>query len=97
MPLPALKSRNALWLTRPGERLEVPCADPMAAIDILNLLNKTGDPLENTKHDDGRTIFLIEKANAVARWVELTIEALVFEPCNGSPRSPCGSSLTGKT
>ncbi|TJV47644.1 MAG: response regulator SirA, partial [Mesorhizobium sp.] len=32
-PLPALKTRKALSGISPGERLEVRCTDPLAAID----------------------------------------------------------------
>ena len=41
-PLPALKTRKALKAIKPGERLEVHCTDPLAVIDIPNLLNETG-------------------------------------------------------
>ncbi len=64
-PLPALKTRKALSGIRPGERLEVRCTDPLAAIDIPNLVNETGDRLEATERDGDHIIFLIEKAEAV--------------------------------
>jgi tRNA 2-thiouridine synthesizing protein A len=63
-PLPALKTRKALKGIRPGERLEVHCTDPMAVIDIPNLLNEIGDSLEATERDGDRIVFLIEKAKA---------------------------------
>lgn len=61
-PLPALKTRKALKGIMPGGRLEVSCTDPMAAIDIPNLLNETGDRLEKTDRDGNTIVFLIEKA-----------------------------------
>ena len=64
-PLPALKTRKALRGIRPGERLEVRCTDPLASIDIPNLINDTGDRLEATERDCDHIIFVIEKAEAV--------------------------------
>lgn len=61
-PLPALKTRKALKSLMPGERLEVHCTDPLAVIDIPNLLNQIGDRLESTQRDGDHTVFLIEKA-----------------------------------
>ena len=60
-PLPALKTRKALKSLRPGERLEVQCTDPLAVIDIPNLLNEIGDSLESTQRDGDRIVFVIEK------------------------------------
>lgn len=66
-PLPALKTRKALGTIQPGDRLEVHCTDPLAAIDIPNLIGETGDRIENTARDGDRIIFLIERrAAAVA-------------------------------
>ena len=64
-PLPELKTRKALRGISPGERLEVRCTDPLASIDIPNLINETGDRLEATERDGDHIIFLIEKAEAV--------------------------------
>ena len=64
-PLPALKTRKALKAIKPGERLEVHCTDPLAVIDIPNLLNETGDSLEATERDGNRMVFRIQKAQAV--------------------------------
>lgn len=63
-PLPALKTRKALKSMRPGERLEVECTDPLAVIDIPNLLNEMGDSLESTQRDGDRIVFVIEKMQA---------------------------------
>ena len=61
-PLPALKTRKALKGISPGDRLEVRCTDPLAAIDIPNLINETGDRLEATERDGNHIVFVIEKA-----------------------------------
>lgn len=60
-PLPALKTRKALGAVEPGERLEVCCTDPLASIDIPNLVRETGDRIENTTREGDRIIFLIER------------------------------------
>lgn len=61
-PLPALKTRKALKSLAPGDRMEVHCTDPMAVIDIPNLIRETGDRIEITARDETRIVFLIEKA-----------------------------------
>lgn len=61
-PLPALKTRKALKGLSPGDRMEVHCTDPMAVIDIPNLIRETGDRIEITARDETRIVFLIEKA-----------------------------------
>ncbi|CCD88695.1 conserved protein of unknown function [Bradyrhizobium sp. ORS 285] len=63
-PLPALKTRKALQSLRPGERLEVCCTDPLAAIDIPNLIRETGDRVEIVDRSDRAILFLIEKSAA---------------------------------
>lgn len=60
-PLPALKTRKALFHLVQGDELVVECTDPLAAIDIPNLLRETGDMLINiTELTDG-IIFQIRK------------------------------------
>lgn len=61
-PLPALKTRKALRGLALGERIEVVCTDPLASIDIPNLLSETGDLLVATERQAGRIVFVIEKA-----------------------------------
>jgi len=41
----------------------VECTDPLAAIDIPNLVRETGDILEENVHRDGVLIFRIRKQN----------------------------------
>jgi tRNA 2-thiouridine synthesizing protein A len=61
-PLPALKTRKALSRTAAGAVLVVTCTDPMAAIDIPNLVRETGDALEGQDKSDGILVFRIRKA-----------------------------------
>ncbi len=60
-PLPALKTEKTLAALQRGDRLTVACTDPMAAIDIPHLLQKTGDRLLASERDEGRLVFRIEK------------------------------------
>jgi tRNA 2-thiouridine synthesizing protein A len=60
-PLPALRTRKALKGLQPGAILVVECTDPLAGIDIPNLLNQTGDALESTKRHDKVLTFRIRK------------------------------------
>ena len=61
-PLPALKTRKALAGVKPGAVLVVACTDPLAAIDIPNLLNETRDVLEGQTERDGALVFRIRKS-----------------------------------
>ena len=60
-PLPTLKTRNALKKLTPGDRLQVHCTDPLAAIDIPNLIRETGDRVEIAAQEERLIVFLIEK------------------------------------
>jgi tRNA 2-thiouridine synthesizing protein A len=60
-PLPALRTRKALGGMQPGEVLIVECTDPLAAVDIPNLINQTGDTLEATRKDKRLLTFRIQK------------------------------------
>ncbi len=59
-PLPVLKTRKALAGLSPGGRLTVTATDPLAAIDIPNLIRETGDKLLSQTGADVQT-FIIEK------------------------------------
>lgn len=61
-PLPALKTRKALGPLAPGSVLRVECTDPLAAIDIPNLVRETGDSLLDTQRQEATMIFVIRKA-----------------------------------
>jgi tRNA 2-thiouridine synthesizing protein A len=65
-PLPALKTRKALKALGSGDRLEVRCTDPLAVIDIPNLIRETGDKVEITEQTAQQIVFLIEKQNRSA-------------------------------
>jgi tRNA 2-thiouridine synthesizing protein A len=60
-PLPALKTRKALTGLVPGDELVVECTDPLAGIDIPNLLRQTGDHLLATQTGDEAIVFRIRK------------------------------------
>ena len=60
-PLPALRTRKALTTMAKGDMLVVECTDPLAAIDIPNLIAQTGDTLEGTSRADKVLTFRIRK------------------------------------
>ena len=60
-PLPALRTRKALSGLPLYDILIVECTDPLAAIDIPNLLRQTGDALEDTARDAEIMTFRIRK------------------------------------
>ncbi len=60
-PLPALRLRKALSGLRSGELIVAECTDPLAAIDIPNLLRQTGDVLEGQASADGVLTFRVRK------------------------------------
>jgi tRNA 2-thiouridine synthesizing protein A len=61
-PLPVLRTRKALAGMRAGDLLIVTCTDPLAGIDIPNLVRETGDAIEDTQHDARVMTFRIRKA-----------------------------------
>ena len=66
-PLPALRTRKALKAMQPGEVLVVECTDPLAGIDIPNLVRETGDVLEDTRREARLTAFRIRKTSTAER------------------------------
>ena len=60
-PLPALRTRKALQGMQGDDILIVECTDPLASIDIPNLLNQTGDTLEDTSRAAEVITFRIRK------------------------------------
>jgi tRNA 2-thiouridine synthesizing protein A len=62
-PLPALRTAKALKTLSAGDVLEVHCSDPLAVIDIPNLIRETGDKIEIAERSEYRVIFMIEKTN----------------------------------
>ncbi|CAN5539108.1 sulfurtransferase TusA family protein [soil metagenome] len=65
-PLPALKTRKALKALSPGDRLEVHCTDPLAAIDIPVLIQQTGDRIDSTERSESGIAFVIVKCSYAA-------------------------------
>jgi len=61
-PLPALKTRKALKSRVAGDVLVVLCNDPLAEIDLPNLLRETGDTLAGKTREADRLVFRIVKA-----------------------------------
>lgn len=61
-PLPALKARKALRSVPAGGELTVLCTDPMASIDIPNLIRETGDDLVARTQEGGVLTFTIRRA-----------------------------------
>ena len=59
-PIPALKTWKALKQLASGDRLEITCTDPLAAIDIPNLVRTTGDLIERIANGD-TLVFVIRK------------------------------------
>jgi tRNA 2-thiouridine synthesizing protein A len=60
-PLPALRARKALSGLKSGDLLIAECTDPLAEIDIPNLLRQTGDELVDTTRADQVITFRIRK------------------------------------
>ena len=58
-PLPALRTRKALSRLAPGATLVVECTDPLAEIDIPNLVRETGDTLAATARQSDVLVFTI--------------------------------------
>jgi tRNA 2-thiouridine synthesizing protein A len=61
-PLPALRTRKALARLPAGAMLVVECTDPLAELDIPNLVRETGDALEGRSRDGDVLVFRIRKA-----------------------------------
>ena len=62
-PLPALKVRKALSRLPPGDLLLAECTDPLAAIDIPNLIRETGDAIEEARQDGAVLTFRIRRTH----------------------------------
>ncbi len=60
-PLPVLHTRKALATLKSGDVLVVECTDPLAGIDIPNLLRETGDVLEATDSKDRVITFRVRR------------------------------------
>ena len=60
-PLPALRVKKMLASLKTGDLIVAECSDPLAAIDIPNLLRQTGDALEGKAEAAGVLTFRIRK------------------------------------
>jgi len=56
-PLPVLRTRKALRTHGAGRVLMVTCTDPMALIDIPNLVREEGAWLDSAERDGNRLCF----------------------------------------
>ncbi len=61
-PLPVLRTRKTLLTLKPGDQLRVTCTDPLAAIDVPNLIRELGDDLLEQQQDGNAITFVIRKA-----------------------------------
>jgi tRNA 2-thiouridine synthesizing protein A len=61
-PLPVLRTRKALRYLQPGGQIRVICTDPLASIDVPNLIRETGDILEDQRQDGTKLSFVIRKS-----------------------------------
>lgn len=60
-PLPALRTRKALRALRAGGEIEVVCTDPMAAIDVPNMVREEGGVLVEYRADASHLYFRIRR------------------------------------
>lgn len=60
-PLPTLRVKKKLAGLVSGDVIVAECTDPLAAIDIPNLVRQTGDTLEDKSEADGVLTFRICK------------------------------------
>ena len=63
-PMPVLLARKALARLPPGARLTVLATDPLAGLDIPNLVREDGHRLLAQRRDGDRMVFEIEKGGA---------------------------------
>ena len=60
-PLPTLRVKKRLAGLPSGGLIVAECTDPLAAIDIPNLVRQTGDTLEERSEAEGVLTFRIRK------------------------------------
>ena len=60
-PLPTLRVKKKLSGLPSGDLIVAECTDPLAAIDIPNLVRQTGDTLEGKSEAGGVITFRIRK------------------------------------
>jgi len=62
-PLPALRTEKALAQLSPSARLVVVCTDPLAGLDIPNLVRETGNHLVTQGRAGAEWTFHIQKSD----------------------------------
>ena len=60
-PLPVFRTRRILGRLATGDVVAIVCTDPLAGLDVPNLLRETGDSLLQLHRDGTETRFLIRK------------------------------------
>ena len=60
-PMPLLKAKQALNALVPGDRLEVIATDPGSVRDFEVFSTQSGHPLLDSREEDGRYFYLLEK------------------------------------
>lgn len=63
-PMPVLRTRRALRRLAAGQSLRVLCTDPLAGIDIPNLVREDGHRLASAERADGIAVFVVVKRAA---------------------------------
>jgi tRNA 2-thiouridine synthesizing protein A len=63
-PMPVLLARKALAKLAAGGRLTVIATDPLAGLDIPNLVREDGHALLSQRREEDRWVFEIEKRGA---------------------------------
>ena len=66
-PLPVLRTRKALLALHAGAMLEVRASDPLASIDIPNLVRELGDWIAAQSMDGGVWTFMIQRGGPALR------------------------------
>lgn len=66
-PMPVLLARKALGRLPAGGRLTLLATDPLAALDIPNLVREDGHRLLASRREGDRLVFEIEKGGAAPR------------------------------
>lgn len=60
-PMPVLRTRRALRRLAAGRALRVLCTDPLAGIDIPNLVREDGHCLASVEQTGGVSVFVVVK------------------------------------
>ena len=63
-PMPVLRTRKALRGLAIGHALRVRCTDPLAGIDIPNLVREDGHRLDDASEAGGVATFIVVKRHA---------------------------------